>query len=230
MIDANVPDGLVAAPAAPPAIRRTVHHQERRFHLGDARALLACLRERGAPIEYVPGHPASDITTVYLDTPFGTWSAGRTRHKLRVKNYDDPAQSWFEVKHRRGVRVDKRRQPVAPAALPPVLVGTARGPLLRRLVGRAPLLPLVAVRYRRIAFEWGALRVTVDRDLRFHAVGTGTPWTVGPCIGRRRGYVVEVKHDGPPPDWLRTALRGGIAQKFSKSRWALAARSLLWKI
>ena len=213
-----------------PAIRRLVRHQERRFHLADARTLLGLLRGRGAPLEYVPGRPASDVTTVYLDTPFGTWSAGRTRHKLRVKNYDDPTQSWFEVKHRRGVQVDKRRQPVAPSELPLVLVGTQRGPLLRRLVGRAPLLPLVAVRYRRIAFEWNGLRVTVDRDLRFHAVGTGTPWTVGACIGRRRGYVVEVKCDGPPPEWLRAALCGAHTQKFSKSRWALAARSLLWRI
>lgn len=238
MIDSNIPAGAFAieavagAGAGPgaPVIRRHVRHQERRFHLADARALLALLRERGAPIEYVAGREATDITTVYLDTSFGTWSAGRSRSKLRVKNYDDPAQSWFEVKHRRGVQVDKRRQPVAPTDLPAVLVGTRRGALLRHLVGRAPILPLVAVRYRRIAFEWPDLRVTVDRDLRFHAVGSGTPWTVGACLGRKRGYVVEVKCAGPAPDWLRAPLNGGLTQKFSKSRWALAARSLLWQI
>lgn len=99
-----------------------------------------------------------------------------------------------------------------------------------RLVGRSPLVPLVAVRYRRIAFEWDRLRVTVDRDLRFHAVGSGTPWTIGDCIGRKRGYVVEVKCDGAFPAWLRPVLGEGRSQKFSKSRWALLARSITWSM
>jgi hypothetical protein len=213
-----------------PAIRTVVRHQERRFHLADARELLALLRQRGAPLEYVAGRQATDITTVYLDTPWGTWSAGRSRTKLRCKNYDDPSAYWFELKHRKGLQVDKRRQLVAPGELPSVLVGTRRGPALRRVVGRAPLIPLVAVRYRRIAFEWPGLRVTVDRDLHFCAAGSGTPWTVGRCIGRKRGYVVEVKCEGPMPAWLRAPLRGGVSEPFSKSRWALAARSLLWQI
>ena len=95
-----------------------------KLHVGVKRKsgrLKLTARERGAPLQYVPGRQASDITTVYVDTAFGTWSAGRTRHKLRVKNYDDPTQSWFEVKHRRGVQVDKRRQPVAPDDLPSAL-------------------------------------------------------------------------------------------------------------
>ena len=216
-------------PVTRPVIRKRISTKERRYHYGDVNTLLNFLRERTMPLEYVPGRTETHITTVYLDTYEGTWSVGRARNKLRCKNYQDPDLLWFEVKRRQGIKVEKRRQSIKPGDLPKVLDGIRRGPVLQKLIGHAPLMPLVAVRYRRTAFEWPGLRLTVDRDLVFHAVLAGKPWKIGRSIGRKEGYVVEVKIDGPVPQWLRPALGGKSPQRFSKSRWSLLARRQTWE-
>jgi hypothetical protein len=210
----------VSRPPAP-VIRTLIHTKERRYLFEEVGALERFLNARGSPIEYVPGRPETQITTVYLDSPEGTWSAGRTRTKFRCKSYQDPNQFWFEVKRRNGVKVDKWRQPIAPPELPPVMDGSRRGSLLRRFVGETPLVPIVAVRYRRIAYEWGDLRLTIDRDVSFFAVEPADPWRIGRALGRKAGFVVEVKRDGGIPPWLRPALGERRRQRFSKSRWAL---------
>ncbi len=211
-------------PKTTPIIRTLIHTKERRYIFEDAAPLERFLRARGNPIEYVPGRQETEITTVYLDTQPGTWSAGKTRTKFRCKSYQDPSLYWFEVKQRRGLKVDKWRQSIAPAHLPPVLHGVQRGTMLSRWIGKLPLVPLVAVMYRRIAFEFDDLRLTIDRDLRFFAVDPGNPWTIGRAFGCKAGYVVEVKRDGGVPDWLKAAFGGRRRARFSKSRWALLAR------
>ncbi|MHC5019953.1 MAG: VTC domain-containing protein [Planctomycetota bacterium] len=210
------------------AIRHRISTKERRYHFEDVRPLLAFCHAHGTPLEYVPGRQASDITTVYLDTIEGTWSAGFSPDKLRCKNYGDPNHYWFELKRREGLKVNKKRQSITPHELPEVTSGVRRGRALLRRVGTTPIVPLVAVRYRRIAFEWEGVRVTIDRSLRFHAVGSGTPWTIGRCIGSKQGFVVEVKCEGALPEWLAPAFSGRRPQQFSKSKWALAARRMPW--
>jgi hypothetical protein len=219
---------IETAPASTPVIRTLIHTKERRYAFEDVRDLERFLRKRGNPVEYVPGRPETEITTVYLDTREGTWSVGRTRTKFRCKSYQDPSLYWFEIKQRRGLKVDKRRQSVVPGDLPPILEGLRRGPILARWIGSSPLLPLVAVKYRRTAYEFDDVRLTIDRDVRFLAVEPGEPWRIGRVFGRKAGFVVEIKRDGGVPIWLKAGLGGRRRQRFSKSRWALLARSRSW--
>jgi hypothetical protein len=209
---------------AAPVIRTRIHTKERRFLFDDVTELERFLRERADPIEYVAGRPETQITTVYLDTPEGSWSVGKTKTKFRCKSYQDPNCWWFEVKQRRGVRVDKWRKQVDPKDLAPVLEGVQRGELLNRFIGRQPLIPLVAVNYRRIAFEIEDARITIDRQVSFYLAQSGVPWSIGRALGVKSGHVVEVKRDGGFPNWLRPAFEGHPRQRFSKSKWALLAR------
>ncbi|MBI2920464.1 MAG: VTC domain-containing protein [Planctomycetes bacterium] len=208
--------------------RLTVHTRERRYLLRGGRAIEALLRGRGEPHEFVPGRPETEVFTVYLDTAEGTWSRGRSGTKFRCRSYGEPGIWWFELKRRVGNVVDKWRHLVAPARLPALLAGSDRGPALRPFVGDRELLPLVAIRYRRTAWEWDGLRVTIDRDVAFYAVEHGDPWRTGERAGGIPGVVVEVKRDGPVPAWLAAALSGKRARRFSKSRRALAALGTTW--
>lgn len=203
--------------------RLLIHTRERRYLFPDAAAVDALLRTRLGPVEYVAGRPESRVATVYLDTPEGTWSAGRARTKFRCKSYDGGASWWFELKRRVGNVVDKWRRPVPPDALPALLGGGRRWEELRPFAGDRPLRPLAVVLYARTAFEAGGLRVTLDRDVAFHRVSDGAPWAAGERIGGVAGVVVEVKRDGPVPAWLAPALKGRRAKDFSKSRRVLAA-------
>ncbi len=214
--------------------RLRIHTSERRFLVADPTAVESLLRARGAPIEYEPGRPESQITTVYFDTAAGTWSRGRSATKFRCKNYGG-TESWFELKRRVGIVVDKWRRPVTPEQLADVLDGTRRSDSLARFVGADPLLPLAVVSYRRTAFEWRGLRVTLDRDVRFHAPSSADGPDAGPACGLRRAsrepgrllgeagrVVVEVKQEGTLPEWLAGPLGSSRAKEFSKSKRALA--------
>jgi hypothetical protein len=200
--------------------RLQIHTRERRFLVDDPSRVENLLRARGEPIEYVAGRPISSILTVYLDTAAGTWSRGRGTTKFRCKNYGDPSTWWFELKRRVGNVVDKWRRSVTRDELEQVLDGSRRGEALARFVGREPLLPVAVVNYRRMAFEWSALRVTIDRQVSFYAPDGFGP---GRSLGTLRCSVVEVKRDGVLPAWLADALKGRQAKGFSKSRRALAA-------
>jgi hypothetical protein len=206
-----------------------IHTRERRYLLADAAPVEALLRPKGAPLEYVSGQPESRILTVYLDTPEGTWSEGRTRTKFRCKQYADPEIWWFELKRRAGNVVDKWRRSLPAGEVAGMMDGTSRWDVLNPFVKGSVLRPLVGVRYRRLAWEWGNLRVTIDRGVEFLKVAPGTPWTIGEPAGALDKAIVEVKHDGPVPEWLAPALAGFRAPQFSKSRQALIAiRGRAW--
>ncbi|MCC7368935.1 MAG: VTC domain-containing protein [Chloroflexi bacterium] len=207
------------------AIRLRIKTRERRFILSDVGALDALLRSRGRPAEYIPGRPETEITTVYFDTPKGTWSQGRSQTKLRARSYQDPATWWFELKRREDANVEKWRCPMSPDEVVETLDGARRWRTARRLVGADPLVALFAVRCRRVAFEWPGLRVTLDRDLAFHAVEPAHPLEVGARLARLDGVVVEVKCRRGAPSWLLPALDGCEVADFSKSRYALALRA-----
>ncbi len=199
--------------------RLQIHTRERRFLIQDPSAVEALLRSRGTPIEYVSGQPESRVTTLYFDTAQGTWSRGRGATKFRCKIYGDAPTWWFELKRRAGIVVDKWRRPVTAAELQEVLAGTRRGEALTRFVGVEPLLPLAAVTYRRTAFEWPGLRVTIDRDVRFHTVDG---LEVEGLLGELNRMIVEVKCQGALPEWLVSPLRASRAKAFSKSKRVLA--------
>lgn len=204
------------------AIRLRIKTRERRYILTDVTALEALLRVRGIPIEYAPGQPESEITTVYFDTPGGTWSTGQSRTKLRARSYQEPSAWWFELKHREDGRVDKWRCPMSPEQVSETLTGERRWRTARNLVGEQPLVALFAVRCRRTAYEWPGLRVTLDRHLTYHAVDAARPLDTGAQIGWMDGIVVEVKCPRGVPSWLHPVLDAFAAPDFSKSRYALA--------
>lgn len=210
-------DALLMNPVQGP--RLEIHTRERRFLIEDPAPVETLLRGRGTPIEYLPGEQESRVTTLYFDTAQGTWSQGRGTTKFRCKIYGDSPTLWFELKRRVGTMVDKWRRPVTAPELQEVLAGTRRGDALTRFVGSEPLLTIGAVTYRRTAFEWSGLRVTVDRDVRFYAGGGLEP---GRPLGDLDRLIVEVKCAGALPAWLVPALRLSRARQFSKSKRVLA--------
>jgi hypothetical protein len=206
------------------AIKLRIKTREERHIVQDIVPLELLLREHGTPVEYVPGRPETEITTVYFDTSEGTWSQGRSQTKLRARSYQDPQQWWFELKRREGTRVNKWRRPMDIDAVLATLNGARRWKPAARLVGDRPLQPVFGVRCRRIAFEWPGLRVTIDRSVTFFAVIPEAPLQLREHVGRVAGVVVEVKQEGAGPEWLRAALDGRAARNYSKSRYALALR------
>lgn len=116
---------------------------------------------------------------------------------------------------------------MSPAEVAETLDGSRRWRTACRLVGADPLTALFAVRCRRVAFEWTGLRVTLDRELTFHAVEPARPLEVGTPLRRLDGVVVEVKGRRGAPSWLQPALSGCAMMDFSKSRYALALRAVM---
>jgi hypothetical protein len=205
-------------------IKLRIRTREQRYIVEDVTPLEQLLRGHGPPLEYVPGRPETEITTVYFDTPKGTWSQGRSQTKLRTRSYQEPQQWWFELKRREGTCVDKWRRPMDVDAVHATLTGVRRWRPVARRIGGEPLQPLFGVRCRRTAFEWSGLRVTLDRTVTFFAVDPTVPLQLAQPVGWVAGVVVEVKHEGENPDWLRSALDGRDARNHSKSRYALALR------
>lgn len=88
-------------------VRLRIRTRERRYILEADAAIERALRAQASPIEYLPGHSETAITTVYLDTTAGTWSRGLTQTKIRARSYQDPEHWWLELKRRQNERVDK---------------------------------------------------------------------------------------------------------------------------
>jgi hypothetical protein len=204
-------------------VKLRIRTREQRYILDDAGTLERTLRAHGAPYEFVLGRPVTEITTIYFDTPEGTWSVGRSQTKLRARSYQDPDRWWFEVKRREGTTVDKWRRPLTPEGVRAILLGGPRWKPVARLVGTEPLRPLFGVRCQRTAFEWPGLRVTLDREVTFFAVEADVPFTFARRLGAVAGVVVEVKQEAGVPEWLAAELAGREARGYSKSRYALAA-------
>ncbi len=207
-----------------PAIRLRIRTQEQRYILDDVVQVEQLLLLRGRPLEYVAGRPETRITTVYFDTPDGTWSRGLSTTKLRARSYQDPEQWWFELKRREGTQVDKWRKPMPVEQVLSTLLARTRWKRVSGVVGTSALVPLFGVRCRRTAFEWPGLRVTIDRDLQFFTVEPDAPLHLRQQLGQLSGVVIEVKREGAMPDWLATVLAGREAVGYSKSRYALALR------
>jgi len=164
--------------------------------------------------------PPTRITSVYFDRP-GSPLAERARRtpddclKVRTKEYFPDYGSAadrvvLEVKRERGGVTQKRRVWLPRAALREVVRGPR--PALLPLIAGGRLLPTLAVTYVREVFQsTAAWRITMDRDIRFHAVDAER------ALGPRRltsaelpapfavdeRVVVEVKHQsGALPAWL----------------------------
>lgn len=189
----------------------------------DARAL--CTRLSSELGGYLP--PPTRIVSVYFDKP-GWPLAARALHspedclKVRTKEYSPDVGSGgvervvLEVKRERHGVTQKRRVWVPRTQLGCVIRG---GVSLLPLIAGGSLRPVLAVTYKRHVYQCSQTwRVTVDRDIGFHAV-TPTlalaPTTLtaerleAPVFVDSR-IVVEVKHLGEElPGWLADLNPGG---------------------
>ena len=162
----------------------------------------------------------TSIVSVYFDKPGHplAWRALRTPEdclKVRTKDYspdlgaDEVQRVVLEVKRERHGVTQKRRVWVPRKQLQSVIRGSAG---LLPLIAGGRLRPVLAVTYRRYVYQCSrAWRVTVDRDIGYHAISpqlalSGTALTAerleAPVSVDRR-VVVEVKHLGEElPRWL----------------------------
>ena len=185
-------------------------------------------------------------TTYYLETADGAVARRCIEGidvKARVREYGStgglegdptppPASScWLEVKQRDGSRAHKQRQKVARVDIPEVMRQLGSGyvwagaepdladHLVALVAAVGPMSPRHAVRYRRIAWTAGPARLTLDRNVSFHAIDATALNPDRSCQSERlpppscvetRG-VLEIKTSGAWPTWLAEALaRAGV--------------------
>ena len=174
--------------------------------------------------------PDRSLTRRSLATP-------QDSQKVRYRHYETPTLVrmtiehnvlvWIEVKVRLGDLVTKERVQFRGVLLPRLLARQEPPPddasALAELLGRGPLEPVVAVSYRRLAFEHpeGNLRVTIDRDVAFQR--PEAPGESGPDIGVLEGCIVEAKSSAPLPEWMTSALAGAPPSSISKFESAVRA-------
>lgn len=174
--------------------------------------------------------PDRSLTRRSLATP-------QDSQKVRYRHYEAPTLVrttveasvlvWIEVKVRLGDLISKERVQYRGVLLPRLLAGLESPPpdatALAQLLGRGPLEPVVAVSYRRVAYEapTGSLRITIDRDIAFQQ--PRGPGLTGPDVAHVDGCIVEAKSSTVLPDWLAEALAGTPASGFSKFEAAVRA-------
>lgn len=151
------------------------------------------------------------VHTVYLDTPRGTWTRGKSQVKFRLRHYNDESEWWIELKTNVTGMVDKTRRKIT----------------LDEMDGLG-LQAVSAVTYNRQEFEADPtnpdLRVTVDDHLLAWQVPNVVPLSKlvqshGVPVARLKRLVLETKSHGALPMWLNLPERWDG----SKSRWSVAA-------
>lgn len=228
----------------PPAILQV--HREHKYRVDDDEALrLEQIVEAHLPLRpRFHGERATIIRGTYLDFADGSMTARslatpEDSQKVRYRHYErerlvrvtveQSVMVWIEVKVRLGEVVTKERVPFHGVFIPKLLAREVPPPkdatALEALLARGPLLPVVGVQYRRIAFEdeSAGLRVTIDREIEFHE--PRAPGIPGPTLGVLGGSIVEAKSPHELPAWLTQALAGSEAPTFSKFQVAIQART-----
>jgi hypothetical protein len=203
----------------------------------------------GAPV------PVQQITSLYLDSPartFLAWHLARrpARFKLRIRRYsagrDDVA--WAEVKHKVDNRVTKTRgllplRSVADIERSPCGAATAAGSdaalddfLARQTAFSAS--PQALLRCDRHALRGvgidRSVGVTVDTEVRYQAGPRCSladvperEWLPLPLTlpGRDPGAIVELKHGGRPPAWMRHMMTRLAPWQCSYSKYVAAMQA-----
>ncbi len=152
------------------------------------------------------------VKTIYLDTPKGTWSIGKSQTKLRLRNYNGERIWWIEVKSNTNGSVEKHRRQIDLIELDSM-----------------DLVTVAMVTYRRNEFESPLqtpdFRVTIDDNLMCYSLPregfllSQVVHQPGVPIARMVNRVMETKGNRKVPAWLPLPkLWTG-----SKSRWCLAA-------
>ncbi len=205
--------------------------REFKLVLGEDATLALC----GRLSQELNGHlpPPTRIVSVYFDRP-GCPLAERALRtpedclKVRTKEYSPDLGAGgvqrvvVEVKRERRGLTQKRRVWVPRSDLGRVLRGGAG---LLPLIAGGSLVPVLAVTYKRHVYQaTQSWRVTVDRDIAYHAITSElamsqqalTAERLGPPQWMDHRVVVEVKHLGHElPEWLASLNPGG-APAYSK--------------
>lgn len=200
------------------------------------------------------GVPSQQITSLYLDSPsrtFLAWHLARrpVRFKLRLRQYsagrDDVA--WAEVKHKVDGRVTKTRGLLPLRALPDVERGALGGDAVaggdaalddfvarQRAFGAGPQVLLRCDRraLRGIGID-RAVGVTVDTSLCYQhgprcslADVPARGWLpLGLELPGRDGAIVELKHGGRPPAWMRHLMTRLLPWQRSYSKYVAAMQA-----
>jgi len=215
------------------------YETEHKYRLPPTRAerFLAATDRELSPLIYDTRRPTSYTRTTYLDTPSLAYRHSNQQsmqRRLRIREYasslgpDDPpiltGACYLELKLSeagRRVKTRLRATPVEIAAFiarsghlrgingDPSACAVLRGELRDRAVA-----PRVSVWYRRRSFRRDdqRVRVTVDADIKF-----ADPSSPHDALGRGPECVLEIKHFGVAPDWLRDAMASlGVPESLSK--------------
>ena len=203
----------------------TSQRVERKYPLPETMlpATMKELREL-LPVHHHSGtHDWTSMRTTYLDTlDWGCYQEYLNnlpvRRKIRIRQYGIDGQfdnvCWVEVKVKNHNISLKRRFRCLTDDLAMLIHGedvadTVAGrnetdvsqtyEVIRSMILDQQLVPVVRVEYERLSFqppESNGLRVTLDRDVRF----------ISACQqyrGNLDGLVLETKHHGNKPTWLR---------------------------
>ncbi len=189
-----------------------------------------------------------DLTSLYYDTAdLELYALGvhrvRKRFRLRVRSYGEEvsAPTFFEVKHRIGDIIMKRRAFVDPAMWPAIIAGDIDGKddLARDFVARVQGLqarPTLLVRYRREPWKTVIdryVRITFDTRLTWALVDPDAPPTLRPIDARWEAaddensfrddgplVLIEVKVEDGAPRWLAALIRDLGMQRRGYSKFA----------
>jgi VTC domain-containing protein len=212
--------------------------REAKYRL-ESEGIARAIREYVRPYVVSDPHAADlpgarySLVSLYLDTPaldfyHDTVHGEKNRHKLRIRCYQKPdSPAFFEVKSRVNDVIRKRRAPVRPEAITPLLEGVVprRRHLFDARTGRlADLLffrdlmqlaratPRMRVRYVREPYISKAdegLRITFDRRVACSPTdtsdvrGEGDAWHPA-C---RLPVILEIKFDQLMPGWVGELIR-----------------------
>lgn len=181
---------------------------------------------------YLP--PPTRIVSIYFDKPGYplTRRAVNTPNdcmKVRTKEYspdlgaEGVERVVLEAKRERNGVTQKRRVWVPRWRLKSVLRGSTG---LLPLIAGGGLIPVLGVTYQRHVYQAShTWRVTVDREIGYHAVPPGlalsesalTTERLGPPLHLDSRVVVEVKHLGQElPEWLAALHPGSRKPAYSK--------------
>ena len=166
--------------------------------------------------------------SVYLDSPSlrthqATQSGDRNRFKLRLRYYDEKAESpvFLEVKRRDGEVIKKMRCMVPRASLSSVLAGDTSSLRTKDLAGysnfshlmhQLQATPRAYVAYNREAWvsrHDNSVRVTMDRDVLVEPKFDLTPQVITkrPVSPFGEQIVLELKYTARYPEWFRSLVQ-----------------------
>lgn len=182
------------------------------------------------------------VRSLYFDTPdhaaYHTRNAGlAARRKIRLRLYD-PDQTWvkLECKEKRGNAQRKETCRISRDAARRLICGdtgvffdsggSVLPDRLRHAFLSEPLVPVVMVEYDREAYVLPAMDIRVNFDMRMRSTASSMEFFLkNPMytpLSDRGDIVLEVKHGGMLPGFLRDILSSSDSVRTSYSKYCMA--------